>query len=130
MKSFLSKARHVSIPTTAAGMKSHFQFAPDLTHAEAMAAQRIAEREEMPRLFQRSGLVHADELPDGSFWIDDVDQAQMSRSLKLRHEKPVLFVVIPFERPLQHLNLVRSSSPVARVSDCTSPPNSRQFSCT
>ncbi len=73
--------------------------------------RQVTAREEMQRMFQESGLIHADELPAGHSRIDDLDQAEFSRYFERRYGKPVSSVGIPFEQLLQNLNLARSGTP-------------------
>ncbi len=73
--------------------------------------RQVTAREEMQRMFQESGLIHADELPVGHCQVDDLDQAEFSRYFERRYGKPVSSVGIPFEQLLQNLNLARSGTP-------------------
>ncbi|MDI1244135.1 MAG: putative DNA binding domain-containing protein [Rhodoferax sp.] len=73
--------------------------------------RQVTAREEMQRMFQAAGLVHADELPVGHCQLDDLDQVEFSRYFERRYGKPVSSVGIPFEQLLQNLNLARPGAP-------------------
>ncbi len=73
--------------------------------------RQVTAREEMQRMFQESGLIHADELPAGHSRIDDLDQAEFSRYFERRYGKPVSSIGIPIDQLLQNLNLARQGKP-------------------
>jgi hypothetical protein len=131
MKFVISRApQAIGVRLIAARENSHYHRKTDLAYADAMAAQRIAEREELQRMFQGPRLIHTSELPTVFFLIDYLEAAQFSRSYKFRHEKPFLSAGIPLGRRLQSPNLARSlSSRVARASDFAPADNSSQLGC-
>jgi len=73
--------------------------------------RQVTAREEMQRMFQEAGLIHADELPVGNCQVDDLDPVEFSRYFERRYGKSVSSVGISLEQLLQNLNLARASAP-------------------
>ena len=73
--------------------------------------RQITAREEMQRMFQQAGLLHADEQAVASARLDNIDQTEFSNYFERRYRKPVASTGMPLEQLLQNLNLARNGSP-------------------
>ncbi len=73
--------------------------------------RHVTAREEMQRMFQQSGLIHADELPAGNARLEDIDKVVFSKYFELRYGKPSNTTGVPFDQLLQNLNLARNGVP-------------------
>ena len=73
--------------------------------------RQVTAREEMQRMFQQSGLVHADEQAVASASLDNINQLEFSRYFERRYKKPVTSIGLPLEQLLHNLNLARNGRP-------------------
>jgi predicted HTH transcriptional regulator len=73
--------------------------------------RQVTAREEMQRMFQQSGLIHADEIPAGHATVDDLDSDDFSRYFERRYGRPVSATGQPFEKLLHNLNLAHEGTP-------------------
>ena len=73
--------------------------------------RHVTAREEMQRLFQEAGLVHADEVPARPASIDYLDHAVFARYFERRYRKTVESTGQPLPQLLRNLNLARDGIP-------------------
>lgn len=73
--------------------------------------RQVTAREEMQRMFQQSGLLHADEQAIGAATLDNLDQTEFAKYFERRYGKPLASTGMPLERLLQNLNLGRNGVP-------------------
>jgi len=109
----------------ARGEDSHHQFKRDFSHVDGVAAEliafanteggadkrRVTAREEMQRLFQSSGLIHADEIPTSPATLEDLDMPAFARYFNQRYQRSVEECGQPLPQLLKNLNLVREGIP-------------------
>jgi len=73
--------------------------------------RQVTAREEMQRMFQQAGLLHADEQSVAFANLDNIDQAEFAKYFDRRYKKPVASTGMPLEQLLQNLNLARDGKP-------------------
>jgi ATP-dependent DNA helicase RecG len=73
--------------------------------------RHVTAREEMQRLFQDAGLVHADEVPARPATVDDIDQAVFTKYFARRYRKTAESTGQPLPQLLRNLNLARDGVP-------------------
>ena len=73
--------------------------------------RHVTAREEMQRLFQEAGLVHADEVPARPATIDDIDHAVFTEYFERRYRKTVETTGQSLSQLLRNLNLARDGIP-------------------
>jgi predicted HTH transcriptional regulator len=73
--------------------------------------RQVTAREEMQRMFQQSGLLHADEQAVASAGIENIDQAEFTKYFERRYKRPVASTGLQFPQLLQNLNLARAAKP-------------------
>lgn len=73
--------------------------------------RQVSAREEMPCMFQQSGLLHADEQTVASASLSNIAPAEFAKYVELRYQKPVASTSMPFEQLLQNLNLTHDGKP-------------------
>ena len=66
----------------------------------------VTAREEMQRIFQQAGLLHADEQAVSAANLDNIDQAEFAKYFERRYGKPIMATGMPLERLLPNLNLI------------------------
>lgn len=67
--------------------------------------RRATAREEIQRLFQESGMVHADIIPAGGMTITDLDMPYFTAFFQKRYGKSLEDQQVPFEQLITNLNL-------------------------
>lgn len=67
--------------------------------------RKATSREEIQRLFQASGLVHADESPANGLTIADIDMDYFRAFFQHRYSEPLEKQQIPLEQIIQNMNL-------------------------
>jgi ATP-dependent DNA helicase RecG len=67
--------------------------------------RKATSREEIQRLFQASGLVHADESPANGLTIADIDMDYFRTFFQQRYSEPLEKQQIPLEQVIQNMNL-------------------------
>ena len=73
--------------------------------------RQVSAREEMQRMFQQSGLLHADEQTVASASLSNIDQVEFAKYFERRYQKPMAATGMPFEQLLQNLNLAQDGKP-------------------
>jgi ATP-dependent DNA helicase RecG len=73
--------------------------------------RQVTAREEMQRMFQQSGLLHADEQAVALASIENIDQTELTKYFERRYKRPVASTGLPFPQLLQNLNLARAAKP-------------------
>ncbi len=73
--------------------------------------RQVTAREEMQRMFQQAGLLHADEQAVNGANIDNFDQPEFEKYFERRYSKTIPATGLPLERLLQNLNLGRNGLP-------------------
>lgn len=73
--------------------------------------RQVTAREEMQRMFQQSGLLHADEQTVVSAGIENIDQSEFASYFERRYKRPVAATGLPLPQLLQNLNLARGGRP-------------------
>lgn len=73
--------------------------------------RHVTAREEMQRLFQSSGLVHADEVPVRPASVNDLDQDAFGKYFGRRYQRTVESTGLPLPQVLESLNLARDGVP-------------------
>ena len=71
----------------------------------------VTAREEMQRIFQQAGLLHADEQAVSAASLDNIDQAEFAKYFERRYGKPITATGMPLERLLPNLNLICNGHP-------------------
>ncbi len=71
----------------------------------------VTAREEMQRIFQQAGLLHADEQAVSAANLDNIDQAEFAKYFERRYGKPIMATGMPLERLLPNLNLICNGHP-------------------
>lgn len=67
--------------------------------------RKATSREEIQRLFQASGLLHADESPASGLTIADIDMDYFSEFFQHRYSEPLEKQQLPLEQVIQNMNL-------------------------
>lgn len=67
--------------------------------------RKATSREEIQRLFQSSGLVHADESPANGLTIADIDMEYFRRFFQQRYSEPLEKQQLPLEQIVHNMNL-------------------------
>ena len=73
--------------------------------------RQVTAREEMQRMFQQSGLLHADEQTVAAASFEHIDQVEFASYFERRYNKPLASTGMPFQQLLQNLNLARDGKP-------------------
>lgn len=73
--------------------------------------RQVTAREEMQRMFQHSGLLHADEQAVASASIENIDQTAFTHYFERRYKRPAASTGLPLPQLLRNLNLTRSGKP-------------------
>ncbi len=73
--------------------------------------RQVTAREEMQRMFQQSGLIHADEIPAGHSRVDDLDMEKFTDYFERRYGKPPVATGLSLEKLLHNLNLANEGTP-------------------
>lgn len=73
--------------------------------------RQVTAREEMQRMFQQSGLIHADEIPAGRAKVDDLDMDDFTGYFERRYGKSPSATGMPLEKLLHNLNLAHEGTP-------------------
>ena len=73
--------------------------------------RQVTAREEMQRIFQQAGLLHADEQAVSAASLDNIDQAEFAKYFERRYGKPITATGMPLERLLPNLNLICNGHP-------------------
>jgi predicted HTH transcriptional regulator len=73
--------------------------------------RQVTAREELQRMFQQSGLLHADEQAVNAAKLDHIDQAEFAKYFERRYGKPISATGLAFERLLPNLNLTCNGHP-------------------
>jgi ATP-dependent DNA helicase RecG len=73
--------------------------------------RQVTAREEMQRMFQQSGLLHADEQAVSSASLDHIDHAAFTQYFERRYQKPLAATGLALPQLLQNLNLTRNDKP-------------------
>lgn len=71
----------------------------------------VTAREEMQRIFQQAGLLHADEQAVSAANLENIDQAEFAKYFERRYGKPIMATGMPLERLLPNLNLICNGHP-------------------
>ena len=71
--------------------------------------RRATSREEIQRMFQRSGLIHADETPVSDTAADSIEPLYFSSFCQTHYDVDIQAATIPFPQLLKNLNLLADS---------------------
>lgn len=73
--------------------------------------RQVTAREEIQRMFQQSGLIHADEIPAGRAKIEDLDLGRFTGYFERRYGKSPSATGLSLEKLLHNLNLAQEGTP-------------------
>ena len=97
----------VMVVSVAAGINKPYQDKNGVFWVKSGSDKRKAtSREEIQRLFQRSGLLHGDEIPVQRTTVDDLDEEYFKDFFRTRYGRPIEEEILPLSGILENMGLL------------------------